>query len=299
MIELKNYRENIKYLSKLKCKNNEYLLNVNGKEISSHYNTIVPEGLASKTKTFEIFPKTDSDKKYAQNVLTEKAINRFHPNKINNKDFWKLAKCHFKLFSVCGAPCNNISEVNNKNLEFTKSTGIFYFLENNLNKNSNVLEIGFGYGNIFNEISERCNYVGIDYNVPYFLKKYRNLVSIDKSGIPDNLYKKDYYDIIYSSNVLQHCSQQDRFEYFKQASHCLKKGGYMIFSSFIMTEENKNSFCWGSVDEDGRGYTSFLNQLTEVDRLSELDTLFDDLGFDYVDKSVIFTNHFNCIIKKR
>lgn len=238
----------------------------------------------------------------ARTVVKEEAILRFHPNNIDNKDFWKESRTHFPLVSVCGGgSCKNIKQVNKRTLQFSKDLGLIPFINlliGNSKEKLNVLEIGCGYGNLFFELKDKCNYTGIDYIIHKSLKKYKNFIEIDESGIPDYLLGENYFDVVYSVNVLQHCSQKDRFTYFQQAYDALKPNGYLIFTQFLMTNNNKNDICWGLVDENGRGYTHFFNQLTECDYDYELFYILDILGFEII-KSGIAGNFYVGVIRKK
>jgi cyclopropane fatty-acyl-phospholipid synthase-like methyltransferase len=129
------------------------------------------------------------------------------------------------------------------------------------------------------------------------LKKHKNLIEIDESGIPDYLRDEQYFDFIYSVNVLQHCSQKDRFEYFAQAYNALKPGGQFIFSCNIMTKANEKEPYWGIKDKSGRGYLHFFNQLTEIEFDYELDKYLVQLGYQAIAILVIH-NHLTGIIQK-
>ena len=129
------------------------------------------------------------------------------------------------------------------------------------------------------------------------MKKYKNFIEIDKSGIPDYLLDENYFNIIYSVNVLQHCSQKDRFDYFKQGYSALKPGGHFLFSCFLMTKQNENEAYWGVKDSKGRGYTHFFNQLTEVDTDMELLECISKVGFKAVGGTLV-GNNFSMIMQK-
>lgn len=259
----------------------------------SRINTFMPEGLVKG--------RIDLDNGRNRSILSEEAINRFHPNKICNKEFWVESRKLFPLLSVCGAESKTIEDVNKQTLGFSKYLGLFTFLKDKVvhsKKITNVLEIGFGYGGVFYEIKDMCNYYGIDYVLHESLKKYHNFIEIDQSGIPDIFLNENLFDIVYCVNVLQHCSQLDRWVYFKQAYEALKHDGYFLFTEFLMTEDNKNASCWGLVDEKGRGYTQFFNQLTECDTHAELTHLLKHIGFKVVKASMGYENCISMIVQK-
>lgn len=288
-----DYEECFEFYNSNKYKTDEYSLRFKKQKINSQLNTIYEENL------YDDIVKYDENK--ACLIANDYALKRFHPNNIDNKKFWEIAKSKFRFLSVSGMKSKSYKEVNKNTLLMSKYFGLFSFMENEINntKDLNVLEIGYGYGGVFNEVNKKCNYIGIDYTKPKFLKKYKSLIEIKESGIPKDLMIKNYYDFVYSVNVLQHCSQVDRFKYIAQASYILKNGGYFIFSSFIMTEENKNVDCWGIKNSDGRGYTHFFNQLTEVDFDHELKSWFEELGFKILKFEVSHKNMLSCILVKK
>ena len=246
--------------------------------------------------------KEFNDDKRNQTVVAKEAVTRFHPNNINNKEFWMECRKLFPLLSVCGAESKTIEDVNRQTFGFSNGLGLFPFLKDRLihsKKILNVLEIGFGYGNIFFEIKDICNYYGIDYVLHDSLKKYHNFIEIGQSGIPDIFLNENLFDIIYCVNVFQHCSQMDRWVYFKQAYESLKPGGYFLFTEFLMTDENKDKSCWGIIDENGRAYAQFFNQLTECDTHRELDhILVKVIGFKMIKASMGGENNLTMIAQK-
>jgi len=283
-MKFNDYKESFKYYKSIKSNRTEYFTKHNKFILHSTFDV---EGLIDEN--IELPPIiVDNEKRvYVISVVKDDAVKRFHPNNINNKDFWKISKNEFSLISVCGTKSDNIADANKKTLDFSINVGLFNFLKSNIKKTDNILEIGFGYGNVHKKIKNHCNYVGIDYTKPKFLRKFNNLHTIDISGIPENLKIDNYYDYIYSVNVLQHCSQKDRFEYFKQGYDVLKKDGYFIFSCNLMTDINKDGYCWGFKDSSGRGYTHFFNQLTECDYEDELKEYLYKLGFKIKDFRII------------
>jgi SAM-dependent methyltransferase len=287
-----NYIESLDFIKSLSLAKDEYAskVPVGEKTIKVYTNSITTlyvEGLGNAENENRI-------------IVNQKAIDRFHPNNIDNKDFWVQCRKRFPKLSVCGQPSKTIDDVNNNTFTIPERLGFIKFIDEQIENSKekiNLLEIGFGYGNMFFKYKDRCNYFGIDYIIPRNLKKYKNFIEIDKSGIPDYLLNENLFDIIYAVNVLQHCSQRDRFNYFRQGYHALKKGGYFIFTANIMTVQNKDENFWGIVDENDRGYTGFFNQLTECDWDYELYAVLDTLGFKPVSGGIT-GNLLNLIIKK-
>ena len=306
MKKLKTFYESIHFFKNSSLKKNEYCLKKN--VIKKFYDSSIFDNVKKvHILGFNTFFNENlvlSRSKYnnvnARLVLQSEAIDRFHPNNINNKDFWITCRKQFPKLSVCGRECKTIKEANKFTLDISKETGLLDFIKE-LIKNSKekpyFFEIGFGYGNIFYELKDITNYYGIDYIIPKNLKKYRNFISINKTGIPDFFIDTEMFDIIYSINVLQHCSQKDRFDYIRQSYSLLKNGGYLIFSLSLMTSENKNLPYWGFIDKSGRGYTNFFNQLTECDYDYELKSLLDEIGFNVIDVKEMM-NFYTFIVQK-
>jgi SAM-dependent methyltransferase len=283
------------YYDRLQSKNNEYCIvepKISNTPIPTASNLLHYEGLSNKM--------IDLDQYHNRMVVNEKAIKRFHPNEINNSEFWRYAKMKFPLFSVCGGDSKSIKDVNKKTLGYSKSTGLYQYLMELIKRSEeklNVLEIGFGHGNIFNKINKLTNYIGLDFYKIKSLNRHKNLRIIDISGIPDDI-PDNSLDVVYSVNVLQHCSQKDRFDYFKQAYKKLKPGGSFIGSCFIVTEQNSTSPVWGVVDENGRRYCHFFRQLTEVDTGDELQNLTRELTFYPLYTTITGVNHLAFIFLK-
>ena len=281
-----NFKESIDfYYNRNKNNKNKYEL------LRMH--TLYIEGLCKEFKKF--------NDKLSQAIVSKVAIKRFHPTNINNKEFWKYAKKKFPMFSVCGAYSKNIDNCNKNTLLISELLGLYPFMMEIINKSKeilNIFEIGYGHGNVFEKINKISNYIGIDFYKIKKLNKHYNLIVINKSGIPNKLIKDKSLDIVYSVNVLQHCSQKDRFDYITQGYKKLKSGGYFIGSCFLETKENTDSNVWGLVDENDRKYCHFLNQLTEVDKEEELKNLFNNLGFKIIKFKIDYINILGFILRK-
>jgi SAM-dependent methyltransferase len=289
-----DFNHSFDYFDMCKYKSNEYAFHVEGfgKASTRAINTFIIEELCEKVINF--------GNHLGLTIVKDEAVKRFHPNEIDNKAFWVRAHESFPLLSVCGGECKNIKEANQKTRELSTILNLYPFLLKLIEDSTKplkIFEIGFGYGNVFNEIKDKCEYIGIDYVIPKSLKKYKNFIEIQKSGIPEYLWNEKYFNVIYSVNVLQHCSQKDRFDYFEQGYSALKPGGYFLFSCNLMTIENMNETYWGVKDKMGRGYLHFFNQLTETDFDSELFNYLHKLGYKPIN-SWLIGNIYSAIIQK-
>lgn len=217
-----------------------------------------------------------------QVLLSKEFIEANSPLNIDNAHFWKVATKHFPLYAICGMSCETIIECNDKTLDIPKHFKFLDFIDfliENSSEKIDFLEIGYGYGNIFKHYNNKTNYIGIDYNRLPSMTKHKNLLKIKESGIPYTI--PDFsQDIVYACNVFQHCSQKDRFDYIQQAYDKLRYGGYMIFVCFLDYKAIEDSPVWGNVDEEGRKYCVFFNQLTKIDTEEELLSHIHKVGFE-------------------
>ena len=249
-------------------------------------------------------------KQIGRTIVPKKLLKALFPENINNQKFWKTLDEKYKLLAVCGIPSKDESSANITNNSFAFQQGaipavmekISYCL--NTQDKVKIMEIGYGFGafadwlhiNCHNYIvADRIEYYGID--IDKRIDTYPNLYETDGWKIPKEVPKD--LDIVYSMNVFQHLSQKQRFNYLKKAYNRLKDDGIMVFSSFIMTEENNNSWMWGLMDDKGRGYCHFFNQPTEVDRDKELKEELQKIGFEIETFEVEQINHLFCKVKKK
>ena len=294
--KFEDFNKSFDYYDMWKYRTNEYLFRTGQKETPK-----IPTRMVHTIAMEELYDKKiDLGNNMGVTIVKEEAIKRFHPNEINNREFWLRAHKSFPLLSVCGGECKSIKEANKATLGLSIDFKLYPFLLNLIEKSSkplSVLEIGCGFGGVFNEIKDKCEYIGIDYRIHKSLKKYKNFIEIEKSGIPEFLLNEKYFDVIYSVNVLQHCSQKDRFDYFEQGYSVLKSGGYFIFSCMLMNKANENESYWGIKDNNGRGYLHFFNQLTECDWDYELFGYLKKVGFVPID-GTLRGNFYTMIMQK-
>jgi hypothetical protein len=292
-IKIENIDELISFYKKRKHEN-EYHLKIFDQVITMHTHIYKLQGLCKIIK---------EDGNLIRLMLKSDIINKFHPNIIENNKFWKLAKKNFPLFSVCGSEVKSVNECNEATLNMSKRSGLINFVNKYIDNNKNVtniFEIGYGHGNLFFYLKENynnINYMGIDFYKSKSLNQYKQLRIIKKSGIPKYI-KNNSQDIIYSFNVFQHCSMIDRNLYLQQSYKKLKKDGFFLGGMLLETDENKESFCWGLQDENGRKYCHFLSQLTEVDTKEEFENNIKEIGFELVKLIRLTENYFSFILKK-
>lgn len=247
---------------------------------------------------------------FSKTIVPRKHLKLMFPENIDNKKFWKKLNEGYKILSITNAPAQDEYEANMYNREYASTRGterfITKFIEEKLreNKVTKILEIGYGFGSFADWLHNRFPYQIISgKNLEYYgidivkrNDKYKNTYETDGWKIPKEIPN---VDMVYSVNVFQHLSKKQRLNYFKKAYNKLNNNGHMIFSSFIMTETNKDSVVWGLVDEKGTGYCHFFSQPTEVDKEDDLRKELNDIGFDIDSFSVTGINHLFCILTKR
>lgn len=229
-------------------------------------------------------------------VVDSEFAEKLSPNNIDSSYFWKKATEVFPLASIAYSPgANNEIELNASSLQSNHiGTGSINRLINAFEKKEhpNILEIGPGYGCITGFIAENYslkNYYAIDVN-PLF--KFKRLYQTDGKTIPECV--PDSLDVVYSVNVFQHLSPEQRFSYYQQIKERLVVGGKFIFSMFVVDKETENGVIlrekngekeWGRifgiVDKKGNRYANFFSQLTKCNRIEELELIFKELNMDF------------------
>jgi len=265
----------------------------------------------------EKMPDHLKGRKFGRTIVPRKEIKKVSPNKINNVKFWKSLDPKYKLLAVCGAPVKTPFEANKLNLFAAKDALkiITPILQEKINIGQpvKVLEIGYGYGGFTDWVHSTCgeahlkktgNFFPFDKFIHYYgidlvkrIDTFSNLFETDGWEIPEEV--PNNLDIVYSMNVFQHLSKEQRMNYFNKAYSKLGEKGVMVFSSFIMTEENKDSYVWGLKDENGTGYCQFFNQATEVDNDVELKEDLKEMGFEIDEFKVHGINQLFCALSKR
>ena len=272
----------------------------------------------SDDKIKEIAQQTGKEMKgVGRTIIKRKDLKILFPENIDNKRFWRKLNPKYKLLSVSGATTKSEYEANKVNLGFAKAVGAIGDVEraiydklgekwNRDDRKFKILEIGYGLGCFVNWLynesgrigqieNKQIEYYGID--IVKRIDTYENLFESDGWKIPKEIPTD--IDMVYSLNVFQHLSKKQRYNYFKKAYKRLNNNGVMVFSSFIMTEQNKDSWAWGLVDEKGTGYCHFFNQPTEVDKDEELKEYLTGLGFEIEKFQVLGENHLDCVLRKR
>jgi SAM-dependent methyltransferase len=219
-------------------------------------------------------------------VYKKEILDKLSPDNIDSREFWKIATDNFPLFSIAGGiqVLTTIEQVNEATTTLAYHLGCIDVLSKEFAKNKNLmmLEIGPGHGNIKNLLVKNNlgdNYYAIDVN-PLF--EHPRIYQTDGKNIPDTI--PNPMDLVYSVNVFQHLSKNQRTSYYRQIFEVLKDGGVFVFGMFVLTEKNKDWPCWGARDEQGGFYCNFFKQFTKVDHIDELIFELKNIGFFSVEE---------------
>lgn len=239
------------------------------------------------------------------NYFNKSKISELSPDNINNVEFWKALHKNFKYECICGKKSTSINEVNlhNQRIIFSilidSNHHIYDFIYEKLsNPNSNLLEIGYGFGSfidLLNKHKLNINYYGIDlFNR---INKKSNLFETDGWSIPNEIPE---LDIIFSSNVFQHLTYKQRLNYLMIGYNKLKSGGYFVFNNILYSKEveNKHPNVYGIKDEFGTAYLHMFGQYTELDELQEFIETIKQIGFKLIVINNPQTHLFSFILQK-
>lgn len=240
----------------------------------------------------------ESNQKYAEKLI-EGGVNDIHLKFLNDdnidlNELWEIARKIDKVSIVGGNLVDNNEDVDTINYYANKlatnigagpnlSLMINSYLESNKTK-PNVLECGAGYGNIHKTYKNYCNYYGFD-----VVKSFDECIISDGKSIPEELYKKDFYNIVYTCNVFQHVSLKNKENYIKNFSDVLSKGGSLILSTNL---HNLNAAIKDSI---GNTYCYTVGQLTKLDKIDDFHKTLTDNGF-YIRMLTQRYDGFTCFI---
>lgn len=209
------------------------------------------------------------------NPVSPRVINLLHPDKIDTSYFWKKIKDEFGTLTITNEDSLTIEKANDKTLELAKLMGVID--EINLYENIKILEIGSGYGNLYNYLIDNGfdmnNYYSIDV-VAYFF--HDNLYITDGNSFPQNLPK---FDLIYCFNSFQHMSQKQRDMYYENIFMHLNPGGVFLGGNILRHPQNEKLPIWQIKDKKGNDYVTFFGQYTKVETSEDFISKIKELGY--------------------
>lgn len=251
------------------------------KQLIDHLDLLQSKGIFDNDCRLDEIPQPCTYFGSEESAHDENAIdNPFFSEERDWKEFWEICKEYYPLHSIAGS---NTLYSKEKIIENEKNEMKLILHElglTDLLEYKNVLEIGFGFCGAGKYLTEECNanYDGIDYTFSDENDRYYSYCGkevfheINISGIPEELKNKNY-DLIFSTNVFQHITEEQRHNYINEAYQLLNNGGILYFDEFV-----KNR-----VREFPQGYaTNFFTVKTKVNTRSEILEFLNSVGFSEV-----------------
>ncbi len=99
-----------------------------------------------------------------------------------------------------------------------------------INKNDKVLDIGSGYCYFINNIKAKEKHALDKSKIP-FSKAKKDVITHVTDCRNLSIFEKDYFDVVFCSNILEHLEIKDVFNVIEQIHSILKKGGKIVVLS--------------------------------------------------------------------
>lgn len=162
--------------------------------------------------------------------VTDEDVERLNPDKIDNVKLWQLAE-KFDHISMCGGGVvddNSKKEhINFFNKRLIVQSGITDYLALDNRPNKKILEIGPGYGSLYEMISSAPTETELEYTGIDVIPRFDKVIQCDGTGkFPKEVLNKPFEYII-TSNVFQHLSINQINSYINQSYDVLLDGGYL------------------------------------------------------------------------
>ena len=115
------------------------------------------------------------------------------------------------------------------------------YLQRYIKKESVILDLGAGYCTFINNINAKEKHALDAYNG---FEKYaeKNVKTTVGSCVSLKWFKNNYFDLVFSSNLLEHLSQEEAEQTIKEVYRVLKGGGRFILIQPNFTYAHKNYF---------------------------------------------------------
>lgn len=122
---------------------------------------------------------------------------------------------------------------------------IFKKINRKEGKELNILDLGCGRGWLTNILSEYGNVVGVDLSVKTAKKLFPDLKFIEADICRSETFGE--YDVIVSSDVIEHLITKDQEIYIKNINRMLKPSGYLILTTPNKPVEEKHLKNMGNI----------------------------------------------------
>ncbi len=232
------------------------------------------------------FKNDDEFKKFYDDRLTngttDEEISLLDPKNIDGKAFWDYIDTNFNR-SVCGAFNASKENADDLNLMLHKHILDFHRVMENIG-GRDVLEIGPGYGNIYKELGKYSK----SYRLLDVAPKFDKVESFDGWNLPTD----KRYDFIFSLNVFQHLSVEQRKYLLKQIFNLLNDNG-----NFLVTHQDNHSQP-NFIKHNSKQYMCHYGQFTEIQSLNDNCQNLADCGFYILNNNRRFDGYMSSFCSK-
>lgn len=206
-------------------------------------------------------------------LVTPEDIALLSPNNIHNGDFWRVVEEVFGVDCVAATMYGKLDSDKDlgslRNLSLARTGGMLNFVDEWRHLHCPVLEIGAGYGNFkyYCMLNTAFKYLGVD----VYPKSHGIHAALPNGTLPPYiLNEKGKFQIVYSSNVFQHLSKEQRSVYFQDIFDLMTEHGLFIFNLTVHYHDPATCSDKARMSTDGRQYMCHYGQWTEVPFYPEL-----------------------------
>ena len=204
--------------------------------------------------------------------ITQEEVDLLSPDNVNNNDFWQFINEFYGIDPVCQTnyaqfKVGNKMVANRRNLGICRLDGTLNVIDHNKYCGCTFLEIGAGFGCIKNyvEVNTNLDYAGVD-----VYPQIHDVIKSNPDGsLPDSILKlpvtSNYFGIVFSTNVFQHLSVNQRKKYYQQIRSIIHEQGIFAFNTTIYSEpRNVDGVAFYKCKDSNKAYIGHYAQYTEV-----------------------------------
>jgi len=115
------------------------------------------------------------------------------------------------------------------------------YLSKEISENSIVLDLGAGYCNFINNIKAKKKYA-VDNYEEFKINANKDVKAVVCNSYDLNLFQNDFFEVVFSSNMLEHLTLDKIVTTIKEIYRILKKGGILILILPNWTYSYKNYY---------------------------------------------------------
>lgn len=224
-------------------------------------------------------------------TATQEEADLLSPDNINCRDFWRVCEDVFGADPICnaadGANYTTNMEANRLNLGIARSSGLLNIVDDMRFYRVRMLEYGPGLGCVKNyvEVNTKFDYAGFDVN-----PRIPDVMAATETGyIPTEFVDLNAgtFNIVLSSNVLQHVSWKQRVQFLADANRLLHKGGYLAFNIAVIKQ-----------DRETPRYMTLYGQFILIPEPDQIYKEIKEAGFEVVSNTNRLGYHYGFTLQK-